>query len=99
MLKRIAVAIHALTNDIMYDMKYDSSIVLYFPLLISELPPKKALVSGGLSPNLRNTSTIAIAALTVILPNAKTNRNVKMVFLLNVSIRLINTDKIHMLNV
>ena len=70
----------------MYDMKYDSSIVLYFPLPKSILPPKKALVSGGLSPNLRDMSTIAIAALTVILPNAKTNRNVKIVFLLNESI-------------
>ena len=75
-------------------------MVLYLPRLESTLPPKIALVSDVLSPNLRDTSIIAIAALTVILPMAKTNRKMKMVFLLkenNVNIRAINTDKIPIL--
>lgn len=49
--------------------------MLYLPLLKSELAAKKALVSSGLSPNLRDTSSIVIAALIVMNPNAKTKND------------------------
>jgi hypothetical protein len=44
-----------------------------------------ALISDGLSPNLRDTSTVAITELIVTLPKARTNKNMKIVFPLNES--------------
>jgi hypothetical protein len=46
------------------------------------LPPKKILVSAGLSSNLKDTSTAVIAILAVIVPKARVNRIIIIAFLL-----------------
>jgi hypothetical protein len=61
------------------------SKITYLPLLTSELPPKKILISAGLSSNLKDTSISVIAILAVIAPKAMTNRIIIIAFLLEAS--------------